>query len=283
MSDKEDKEDKEYEDDNTCLSAYESRNDPANYIERFNSLNRIIDTTDPSDKIFIASIDIGKLNFAFYIEEVNLKELTRLKEYENILKVNRYNPDGTPTPIFSNLLDKVYMSGKKMLVKNFDLTEGVDKNKYFDMELCYNMVDVLNEFEDYWKNIDYFIIEMQMSFGRKTNTMALKLGQNCASYFINKYGRCNKVIVEFPAYYKTQILGAKKEEVKSRGKVKYKSINDRERKKWSVEQTFYILAVRDDFETMSEVGLMKKRDDISDTVIQCQAFKYLYFIDNVIL
>ena len=44
------------------------------------------------DNITIASFDIGKKNFAFYIEEINLKEL---KEIKNISKIKRYNIDGT--------------------------------------------------------------------------------------------------------------------------------------------------------------------------------------------
>ena len=229
--------------------------------------------------IHIASFDIGKVNFSFYIEEINLQMLNHL---ENISKSKRYNLDGTPTPDFLNILNDVYTNGKKILLKNIDLTIGTNKNKYFDMELCYNMMDTLNEYSEYWDCVDYFVIERQMSFGRKTNTMALKLAQHCESYFINKYGRCDKQIIEFPAYHKTQILGAPQimNTLKS-GKIKYKTLGDRERKKWAIEQAFYILSLREDFETMSDIGLMKKRDDVSDTIVQCQAFKYLYFIDKV--
>jgi len=41
------------------------------------------------------------------------------------------------------------------------------------------------------------------------------------------------------------------------------------------------MSLREDFETMSDVGIMKKRDDVNDVLIQLQAFKYLYFVDNM--
>jgi len=31
---------------------------------------------------------------------------------------------------------------------------------------------------------------------------------------------------------------------------------------------------------MSEIGSIKKKDDLSDVIIQLQAFKYLYFVDK---
>ena len=72
-----------------------------------------------------------------------------------------------------------------------------------------------------------------------------------------KYGRDLKVF-EFPAYYKTQILGAPQTETKTKtGKIKFKTLGDRERKKWSVQEVFRILSVRDDYETMAEIGSIR--------------------------
>lgn len=230
------------------------------------------------DKIHIACFDIGKINFSFYIEEIDIKTLL---ENKNISKFKRYNNDGTPTEEFSNLLERIYSNGNKVLLKNINITKGTDKTKYFDFELTYNMVDVLDEYIDYWDNVDYFIVERQMSFGRKTNTMALKLAQHCESYFINKYKR-EKKIIEFEAYHKTQILGAQKQISTSKtGKITYKNIGDKERKKWTVEHAFYILSCRNDFETMNEIGEMKKKDDICDNICMMQAFKYNHFIDLI--
>ena len=56
---------------------------------------------------WIASFDIGKKNFAFYIEEIDCKELMSLK---NIPVKKQYNIDGTPTSEMQNLLDQVCMN-----------------------------------------------------------------------------------------------------------------------------------------------------------------------------
>lgn len=230
------------------------------------------------DTIWIASFDIGSKNFAFYIEEVSI---SIFKDLNFISKDNRYSVDGTPTLDFQEVLEQVYTSGHKILLKNYDITKGMDKTKYFDLKLCYNLTDVLNLYTEYWDKVSFFVVEQQMSFGKKHNTKALKLGQHCESYFINRYGRCNKKVIEFPAYHKTQVLGAEKNKSTSKtGKISYKNMKDKERKKWAISHATYILSLRDDFETMSEIGSMKKCDDVSDTIIQVQAFKYLNFCRN---
>ena len=233
---------------------------------------------DNENIIWIASFDIGKKNFAFYIEEINLK---KLQEIKNIPKIKRYKTDGTCSDEFEIVIKDVYMNGKKILIKNIDLTVNTDKNKYFDIEICHNLIDILNNYEEYFDNVSYIIVEQQMSFGKKVNTMALKLGQHCESYFLFKYGR-SKEIIEFPSYYKTQVLGSKKmKKITKTGKISYISIDKTKRKKWAIDEASMILAEREDFHTLTEITSMKKADDVSDVIIQLQAFKYLYFIDKI--
>lgn len=231
------------------------------------------------DIINIASFDIGKVNFAFYIEQIKLSELKNIK---NIPKDKRYNNDGTTTIEFEKILENIYKNGKKILLAKFDLTQGTDKSKYFDSDICYNLFELLDEYKEYWDTVQYVIVEKQMAFGKKINTMALKLGQSCQSYFMYVYGRDLKII-EFPAYHKTLVLGAPQTLTKTKtGKVKYKTLGDRERKKWSVKEGFYILSLREDHETMSELGTIKKLDDVNDVIVQLQAFKYLYFVEKLL-
>ena len=142
------------------------------------------DDEEEDNMIWIASFDIGKCNFSFYIEEINIDNL---KSLENLKKEDRYFPNGTCKKEFASLMEKIYKNGKKILLKNVDLTVGTDKDKYFDSDICYNMFDVLDEYKEYWDNISYVIVEKQMAFGRKINTMALKLGQSCQSYFMMNY------------------------------------------------------------------------------------------------
>ena len=225
----------------------------------------------------IASFDIGKKNFSFYIEECNLDDFSTLC---NIPKKNRYHPNGTCTDEFGAILKKVYCNGKKMLLRNLDITEGTNKDKYFDSDLCHNLTEVLDTYSDYWEKVDYFVVEQQMSFGTKVNTMALKIAQHCESYFMIRYGRSKK-IVEFPSYHKTQVMGSEKiEKVTKAGKKTYKNVDKPARKKWAIETAYGILTEREDFDTIDEITSSKKKDDLSDVIVQAQAFKYLHFVDK---
>lgn len=203
-----------------------------------------------------------------------------LLQLENVPIPARHNPNGTTTPRFGRVLKELCTNGKAILFKNTDLTKGTNCKKYLDPEVYHNMVDLLDEHREYWDRCEAFVIEQQMSFGKKHNTMALKLGQHCYSYFVFTYGRF-KSVVEFPSYYKTQILGAAKiESLTKKGKVTYKAIDKPLRKKWSVEKATAILAERGDFETMSELTSKKKKDDLADVLCQLQAYKVLAFIDK---
>lgn len=222
----------------------------------------------------IASFDIGKCNFAFYIEECNETELTQIK---NLPKTQRYNADGSPTESFNEILASVYCNGETVLYKCLDLTTGCKKGKYLDPKTYVNMFTVLNEHKSYFDTCDHIVIEQQMSFGSKHNTMALKLGQHCYSWFVFTYGG-EKPIYEFPAFHKTQVLGAPKQ-VNEKTK-RMKAMEKPQRKKWAVEKAVIILEERGDMETLDILTERSKKDDLADTLIQCQSFKYLKWVDK---
>ncbi len=217
-------------------------------------------------KVWMASFDIGKKNFAFCVEEV---EMEKLKAIENIPKHVRFERDGEPTEQYRSILDKVSGSGRLVLVRNEDLTDGCRSEKMLDTRVLVRMNQVLTEYMDYWDKCAVILIEQQMSFGKKRNTMALKLGQHCMSFFLFQYSTF-KHIVEFPAYHKTKVMGG------SSKMSKY------ERKKWSVEECERLLNRRGDEQGLEVIRVFKKRDDVSDVVLQLQAYKYLRYIDCVI-
>ena len=217
----------------------------------------------------ISSFDIGKKNFAFVIEEVDINQLNTIT---NIPASKRYNKDGTPTKDFDDILNKLYKCGKVVLVRNLDITKDCDPDKYFDRTLFINMQNVLDEYISYWNICDAFIVEQQMSFGHnKNNSMAVKLGQHCQSYFLINYGKF-KHVLEFPAYHKTQILGAPKKERKKKPF----------RKKWAIQKALDILELRKDNDTLSQLTTKKKKDDMSDCLLMTITFSYLCFIDGKI-
>lgn len=120
----------------------------------------------------ICSIDIGKVNFAYCIEEYD-----ETKETE----------DGT-----------------LIHYENANLTEGSTKQNLTPVYV--NMISHLDKQKELLDSCDYIVIEQQMAFGKRINPMALKIGQHCYSYFLMRYK--NKHIIEFPSYYKTQALNA---------------------------------------------------------------------------
>ncbi len=229
------------------------------------------------NKIRIASFDIGKKNFAFLIEEVDISVLTSIV---NIPVYQRYNIDSTPTDEFKIILNNVFSSGRIILYINSDITTGCSKSKNIEQRLLYNMQILLDEYSIYFDTCSIIIIEKQMAFGNKINTIALKLGQNCMSYFVFKYGMF-KEIVEFPAYHKTQILGCSKIlKSKKNEKNKYVSVNKYTRKKWSIQEAINILSIRSDNTNLNHLLKSKKKDDLADTLTQLQAYKYINFVDT---
>ena len=185
----------------------------------------------------IASFDIGKKNFAFVVEKVEKVERQRLlKDSKSILEC-----------------------GKIVLFRNLDLTKDTNKKLYLDPKIFHNMYIELEKYTNYWEQCNTILIDKQMSFRGKRNTMALKLGQHCYSYFVFKYG-ASKEIIEFPAYHKTQELGAPKKQTKA------------QRKKWAVEKAQSILAQRGDFENLVAIFHQKKRDDIFDCILMNIAY-----------
>jgi len=221
------------------------------------------------------SADIGKKNFAFYIEEFDKNELQQLI---NIPKNERYNEDSTLTPEMKNILDRVSENGKTILHVNLDLTKNCNKKLKLDPETFHNMNDAFQEYKEELDKCEGFIIEQQM----KCNSMAMKLGQHCYSYFTFQYGR-NKQIIEIPAYYKTQVFGAKKTRGKKnkKGTYKWKAMAKPLRKKWAINKAIEIITSRGDIDVLEGVTTVKKKDDLADCFLQLQAAKYLLFVEKM--
>lgn len=189
--------------------------------------------------MYIASFDIGKRNFAFCVERV---------EYS----------------------DNMYSHEEIVLLKNVDLTSNTVQSKTIDPLWFINMNHILDTYKTIWDKCSYIIIEKQMGFGKNINYMALKLGQHCYSYFTFHYARF-KVIIDFPAYHKTQILNAPLK------------MNKYQRKKWAVEKVLEILQNRDDTLSMQIISEYSKKDDLADVILQLQSFKYLLFVEKSIV
>ena len=228
-----------------------------------------------NSKIWVASFDIGYRNLCFAIEEI---DLDKIKDIKKLPKKDQYNPDGTTTKEQGQIIKTICLNSKTVIFKNKDLTNK--KMKVLDSEVFHTLTEHLDDYLEYWDKCSFFIIEKQMSFRGVYNVTALKLGQHCFSYFVFKYSRFKEVF-EFPAYHKTQVLGAVKikKTTKTR-KVSYKAVDKPTRKKWSIEQASMILAERNDFKNLSLLESSTKKDDISDCILQAISAVYLYYVEK---
>ena len=68
------------------------------------------------------------------------------------------------------------------------------------------MYDKLRENRELWDSCDVILVEQQVRFGKLCNPKCCDLAQHCRSYFMFEFG-CEKDVIEFPAYHKTQIHG----------------------------------------------------------------------------
>ena len=85
--------------------------------------------------ILIASFDIGKKNFAFVIEEVNLNSVKSIK---NIPKKQRYNKDGTCKYEFQDILNDLYK-----YIPYFNSEFVMQENNNILIKECYEKIDDL--------------------------------------------------------------------------------------------------------------------------------------------
>jgi predicted DNA-binding antitoxin AbrB/MazE fold protein len=228
-----------------------------------------------NSKLWVVAFDIGKKNFCWCIEEY---DPISLKNIKNIQSFKRYKENGLCSEEMEEILNKVYENGKIISHKNVDLTDGCDSKKKLDPLTFHNMTEVLDQYSELWDKCSIILIEEQMHFGKKLNLMAVKLAQHCYSYFTFKYGRF-KPIIEFPAYHKTQVLGAPKIEGKpyKSGKKRYKALEKPARKKWAIEKSISILTNRNELDFIIK---NKKKDDLADTFLMVNAYKYMAYVDN---
>ena len=201
----------------------------------------------------IASIDPGKRNFAFTVICYDLTSV----DIDLPKKKDRYTSSGEPTTLFLKTLDKLW--GIPYTIKALEniRIDTDDKGTHVGNDTLCALTDILSKYNDLWDDCNVILIEKQMGFGKQHNTLGLRIAQHCLSYFLIRYHKF-KDIVEYPAYNKTQILGAPK------------GISKPERKKWAIAKAREIIR---NPEALAKWDTFKKKDDVSDCV--CMCFSYL--------
>jgi hypothetical protein len=216
--------------------------------------------------IRLVSIDIGKINFAQYIEDFESDVILSLeKKYKNLPKnLQRRTRGHMNTQVWDILLD-VVLSGLRVQtgVYNFT-TDETDKygERLWDNAARLNLIKHLHSFEYLWDTCDVFVIEQQYfnatAFGGKkkaksssgANVDAIKIAEATYMWFLNKYPF--KTIMYFGSQYKTQIFGAP-----------FK-LDKPGRKKWAtnIAKEFYTLKEDEDMINLFDLAEAVKRKQI---------------------
>lgn len=132
-------------------------------------------------------------------------------------------------------------------------------SKCLSANVFLNLTAMLDKYRPYFDQCSMIIIEQQMSFGSRINTMAIKIAQHAYSYFLFRYGD-TKQLVEFPSYNKTQILGAPA------------GLEKPQRKKWAIEKADQIWRLRGDLSATGYVQTKRKKDDMSDCLLHVLSY-----------
>ena len=264
-------------------------------------------------KIRIASFDIGKKNFAQYIEDADIEKLKELEErYKKLPKKLKRRCNGPMNSDVGEILNDIFLSSIRIQTGVYDLREDKTSNA-LDIQTRFNLLRHLESFIPLWKTCDIFVIERQYfkteHRGRKNkkgskseaNVSAIQFAEATLMWFIESYPA--REIMYFGSQNKTQILGAPV------------GLSKIERKKWATNKCREIYELRNDF-GMTEIfhlndRIFRKRlnseeavkkyldtfpkdkcsqdcielskkvvnerqklDDIGDACVQCQAFKF---------
>lgn len=259
-------------------------------------------------KLRIASFDIGKRNFAQYIEEFESDLVEELEvEYKNLPKKDRRRVKGPMNNEIRSILSRLAIGATRIQTGVYNLTSN--DNNLLDVQTRKNIIDHLLSFQDLWETCDIFIIEQQYfktwSGGRRgggteANVDAIKIGELVLTWLLLFYPE--KIIQSFGSQNKTLMLGAPSR------------LGKDQRKKWAVEKTRELYRLRNDdamiemfklcdsvyrkhvnteekiqnfmtrypqsfdkdcqFLAERVVRHKQKLDDISDACLQCQAFKF---------
>lgn len=262
----------------------------------------------------VASFDIGRKNFAQYVEEVDFSLLETLKqEYLLLPKKKQRRVGGPMNEDVADILERICVSGRRVQTGVYDLRG--EAGDTLDMETRKNIINHLEDHIELWDSCNAFVIEQQFfkqqvykGKGTQANVKAIKVAEIVSTWFLTMYP--TRVVEFFGSQNKTQMLGAPY------------GLGDTQRKRWATRKAREIYTKRGDIDMIDIFQLSdavkgkptktqkqidrytsfflelhperqhstdiltlvdgvvqhQKLDDISDCVVQLQAWLYRTFV-----
>lgn len=229
--------------------------------------------------IKIASFDIGRVNFAFYVGEINVSQVLDLSSsYQSFPspEKNLFNPrNKRPFSLSSRqkeLMSQLHTSIHSCCYRVRNISSNAQR---LDMRTRSNLFQLLSEYHDVWKEVDILIIERQyvQARGKKAtaNFEALRLAETCFTWFQIHYPRMP--CFYYPASIKVYYLGCPRWHQTSKG---IRKITKAQRKKWAEKKAHEIANLNHDTSLLQYFATLKqhkqKIDDVADCIIQCHSF-----------
>jgi hypothetical protein len=223
------------------------------------------------ETINVASYDVGRVAFAWSVEEWDVSFLREQREKFFSTKYKKDRKKGSK--VYEEVKNAICLGGKRISLGLFDISSD---EKKLDIETRNNLFRLLEENNEMWETVSLFDVEQQFctSFGGRkkqgedkkgegTNMEAIKLSECLVSWHLIK-SRGERCVFFVPTASKTAFLGAPKMPKK------------KDRKEWTVKEAISWAEQKGDEE---EVELLsgKKNDDKADAKAQGKAtvFKYV--------
>ena len=243
----------------------------------------------------VACFDIGRKNFAFYVEEIVPSDLESLRDrFISLAKKDQRRIRGDMNPKVEEIHRDLFKCGKRVEMRVTDLT---DESGELNNNVRLNLQTFLEEYEELWNTCNIFVIEEQYynphvkfggagggAGGSGINKDAILLGEACYTYFINNHYPFRDVMY-FKSMLKTQTFGCPDYTtiVNKEGLRTSRKTTKPDRKKWSVVKGKEILELRGDEQGLNQIINGKKiyrqkQDDVCDCILMCQAYIFKTFV-----